>query len=136
MFGHKLRLDVNCSVKWSPLAQISHSWVAYLFLDVNFSLGVVPLTLGRVLKTQKHPRFSCGTFLFCMISFLHFCWKCTNHLFEHAPMFTCLLACLCVVCVWTQSLLTCKMLSLQVFNHTCNASKVKRGASVDIVVKF
>ena len=132
---------------------VNFSFVSGMFVfRYKFLAWVVSLTLGRVLKTQKHPRFSYGTFPVCMIACTYVCHKgrvlktqiylnffllCgfSHFLSEvHQPPFlahprVCMFV--CIVCVWNQNLLNYKMLSLQAFNYTCSASKVKRGSSVD-----
>ena len=81
VFGHKLLgwvvpLDVNCSFLSSLfvfgcklLSRVLPLGVNFSFLSGLFVFGRKllassgPPTLGRVLKTRKHPKFSYGTFL-------------------------------------------------------------------------
>ena len=81
VFGHKLLgwvvpLDVNCSFLSSLfvfgcklLSRVVPLGVNFSFLSGLFVFGRKllassgPPTLGRVLKTRKHPKFSYGTFL-------------------------------------------------------------------------
>ena len=55
---------------------VNFSFVSGMFVfRYKFLTWVVSLTLGRVLKTQKHPRFSYGTFPVCMIACTYVCHK-------------------------------------------------------------
>ena len=129
VFGHKLLgwvvpLDVNCSFLSSLfvfgcklLSRVVPLGVNFSFLSGLFVFGRKllassgPPTLGRVLKTRKHPKFSYGTFLVllaCMCvmkveslklenisSFFFFGQKCS-----HICMFACIFVCVvCSVCV-------------------------------------
>ena len=88
LLGRVVPLGVNCSFLSSLfvfgcklLSRVVPLGVNFSFLSGLFEFGCKflffsgPPTLGRVLKTRKHPRFSYGTVLVCMIACMYVCYE-------------------------------------------------------------